>query len=518
MKEALSFSEFFSICRSKWKWFVYSVITVMLLAIAYLIVAQPKYTRKAQVLIKDDGGMGGLMSQLGGLADLGSLAGINFGSSNVYNELFVMQSPFLLLNVVKQMHLDVSYTIKGIRNKDLYAETLPIIVDFKDITDEDDVKMKIDLNKNGDIRVYKLKKNDDKYDDDLTGRVNTTIKTSVGKIHIASTPYLKTMEDDEVTITVKRTEPMAVVDRLEKKSITIDFCNRDASIIDIKCKDVSKTRATDIINAIIREYQKESNEDKDAQTAVSERYVIERLASLESELKTLDNKVANYKSKTMMPDLEVMSKVYAESAKEISTAQMEIGNQLYVAQAIRDYLRDESKKDELLPALMIENNQGLHDQVSQYNTLQLQRSKIIASSSKENPLVKDLDKQLSIMHNAVLTSANNTIKQLQLQLRGINAKASEGRQLLSSAPKKAIGGMTDERAWTVLNEVYIFLLQKREEAQMAKSMKPDIRVLSPPLGLKEQSSPVKKNILFCAFLLGLFFPACFIVIREHIMK
>ena len=338
MKEALSFSEFFSICRSKWKWFVYSVITVMLLAIAYLIVAQPKYTRKAQVLIKDDGGLGGLMSQLGGLGDIGSMFGL--GSSNVYNELYAMQSPFLMLNVVKQMHLDISYTIKGIRNKDLYAETLPIIVDFKDITDEDDVKMKIDLNKNGDIRVYKLKKNDDKYDDDLTGRVNTTIKTSVGKIHIASTPYLKTMEDDEVTITVKRTEPMAVVDKLEKKSLTLTVSSRDASIIEITCVDVSKKRATDLINTIIREYQKEANEDKDAQIAVSERYVLGRLASLEDELKVLDNKVADYKSKTMMPDLEVMSKVYAESAKEISTAQMEIGNQLYAAQAIRDYLRD----------------------------------------------------------------------------------------------------------------------------------------------------------------------------------
>ncbi len=516
MKETLSFSEFFSICLSKWKWFLYSVITVMLLAVAYLIVAQPKYTRKAQVLIKEDGGMGGLMSQLGGLGDIGSMFG--FGSSNVYNELYAMQSPFLMLNVVKQMHLDVSYTIKGIRNKDLYAETLPIIVDFKDITDEDDIRMKIDLNRNGDIRIYKLRKNDDKYDDDLTGRVNTIYNTSVGKIHITSTPYLKTMEDDKVTITVKRTEPMAVVDRLGKKSLTLAVSSRDASIIEITCVDVSKKRATDLINTVIREYQKETNEDKDAQIAVSERYVVERLSSLENELKTLDNKVAEYKSKTMMPDLEVMSKVYAESAKEISTAQMELSNQLYVVQAIRDYLRDESKKDELLPALLITENNALQEQVGQYNTLQLQRNKIIASSSKENPLVKDIDNQLSVMHDAILSSANNAIKQLQLQLRSVNSKVNEGKQLLSSAPKKAIGGMTDERAWKVLNEVYIFLLQKREEAQMSKSLRTDVRILTPPLGVKEQSSPRKGVTLFGALLLGLFLPACGIFVRERNKK
>jgi uncharacterized protein involved in exopolysaccharide biosynthesis len=323
------------------------------------------------------------------------------------------------------------------------------------------------------------------------------------------------MEDDEVTITVTRTEPMAVVDRLKKRAITMTVSSRDASLIDIKCKDVSKQRATDIINAIIAEYRKEANEDKDAQTAVSERYVLERLASLENELKTLDTRVADYKSKTMMPDLEVMAKVYAESAKDISQAHMELSNQLYVAQAIRDYLRDESKKDELLPALLVTDNKGLADQMSQYNSLQLQRNKIIASSSKESPLVKDLDRQLSAMHDAVLTSANNAIKQIQIQLKSVVAKENEGKQLIASAPKKAIGGLTDERDWKVLNEVYVFLLQKREEAQMAKAMKTDIRVVTPPLGVKKQTSPVKSTVLFGAFLLGLFFPACAIFIRER---
>ena len=127
----------------------------------------------------------------------------------------------------------------------------------------------------------------------------------------------------------------------------------------------------------------------------------------------------------------------------------------------------------------------------------------------------DLDKQLSAMHDAVLTSAENAIKQLQIQLKAVAAKESEGKQLLSTAPLKAVGGLTDERDWKVLNEIYIFLLQKREEARMAKALRTDIRVLTPPLGVKEQSSPVKKNVIFGAILLGLFLPACTLFIRER---
>ena len=511
----LTVSEFWKECLAKWKWFCYSVVIIMLLAIIYLVVTPPKYTRKAQVLIKEENGMGAIMGQLGGLAELGGLIGLNMGSANVYNELYAMQSPWLLLNVVHQLHLDMSYTIKGIRNKDLYAETQPIIVDFKDITEEDDVRMKIDLNKNGNVRVYKFKKNDDTFDDDLTGKVGQTFKTSIGNVEIKATPYLSKMKDDEVTITVKRIEPMALVDHIKKKRLNIVVGSRDASIIDIKYKDVSKKRATDVINTIIAEYRKELTEERDREMAVSEQYVIERLASLQNELKTLDQRVADYKSKTMVPDLEVMAKVYAEGAKDISQAHLEVSNRLYMAQAIRDYLRDESKKDELLPALLVADNKGLADQLLEYNKLQIQRQKIIASSNKDNPFVADIDKQLSAMHDAVLVSAENAIKQLKLQLKSVTDMEEKGKQMISSAPKKYIGGLTDERDWRVLNEIYVFLLQKREEAQMSKALRTDIRILTPPLGVKEQSSPVKKNVIVGAFLLGLFLPASAIFLRER---
>ena len=513
--KSLTIGEFIRQCLAKWKWFAISVTATLLLAVVYLVITPPKYTKTAQILIQDEGGMGGLMGQLGGLADMAGLVGMNFGSSNVYNELYALQSPWLLLNVVHQLNLDMTYTIKGIRNHDLYDEELPITVKFKTLTEEDDIRMKVDLNRNGDLKVYKIKKNDDKYDDEITGRVNTTLKSSIGDIEIKATPYLKNMEDDEVTITVKRIEPMAVVDLLSEKRLSIMVESRDASVIGIKCKDVNKLRATNIINAIIDEYRKETNEAKERQTAISEQYVVERMASLDRELKALGDRVAEHKSKTMMPDLQVMASMYAESAKDVAQAQMELRGQLYVAEAIRDYLRDESKKDELLPALLVAENSGLSEPVSEYNTLLLQRNKIVAASSKESPLVKDLDKQLAAMHDAVLTSAENAIKQVKMQLKNVAAKESEGKSLIASAPKKYIDGLTDEEDLKVLATLRIFLLQKREEAQMNKSMKTDVRLLTPPLGLKEQSSPVIRNFIFGAFLLGILIPACIVFIRNR---
>ena len=113
----MTVSNFIKTCFSKWKWFALSLAATMLLGIAYLVVTPPKYTKKAQVLVKEESGMGALMGQIGGLAELGGIMGLG-GSSNVYNEMYAMQSPWLLLTVVDQLNLDMSYTIKGIRNKD----------------------------------------------------------------------------------------------------------------------------------------------------------------------------------------------------------------------------------------------------------------------------------------------------------------------------------------------------------------------------------------------------------------
>ncbi|MBR6885486.1 MAG: hypothetical protein IKN01_07245, partial [Prevotella sp.] len=193
MDKSLTIGSFIKACLNKWLWFVISVLAVMLLAILYLVITPPKYSKSAQVMVKDEGGMGALMGQMGGLAELGGLVGFG-GSSNVYNELYAMESPWLLLNVVNENRLDMSYIQTGIRKKELYGEECPINVEFKNLTDEDDIRMKVDLTKTGNVRIYKIKKNDDKFKDELSGRLGQTFKSSIGDIKIDATPYLNKME------------------------------------------------------------------------------------------------------------------------------------------------------------------------------------------------------------------------------------------------------------------------------------------------------------------------------------
>lgn len=60
------------------------------------------------------------------------------------------------------------------------------------------------------------------------------------------------------------------------------------------------------------------------------------------------------------------------------------------------------------------------------------------------------------------------------------------------------------------------MLQKREENELSQAFTPyNTRILTPPTGNFEPVAPQKKKILAVAFLLGLIFPACLIILREN---
>ncbi len=74
--------EWLYMCLSKWYWFVISLVIALGLAMLYLLVATPSYTRKASVLIKDDEKSSTLSSEFSMFSDMG----FQIGKTNIYNE------------------------------------------------------------------------------------------------------------------------------------------------------------------------------------------------------------------------------------------------------------------------------------------------------------------------------------------------------------------------------------------------------------------------------------------------
>ena len=119
-----------------WQYFLFSFIICVSGAILYLRYTEPTYKLSARMLIKDERKQNSNASQL--LSNMMDM-GIVTNSSGIDNEVEVMQSRILMRDVVRELHLNADFRIKGhIMDKIVYrkqavnVELDPVVLDSLD--------------------------------------------------------------------------------------------------------------------------------------------------------------------------------------------------------------------------------------------------------------------------------------------------------------------------------------------------------------------------------------------------
>ena len=144
--KGITFKEYLNYCKAKHLWFIISTAVCILLATGYLILKNPVYERSAQIMIKDDASPSSKLTA--GLSMMQGFGGLLGASSNVSNELISMKTPANILEVVKRLNLDYSYSTRPfIRKIPLYGDCLPVKINISGMKDCDDASMKIELQK-----------------------------------------------------------------------------------------------------------------------------------------------------------------------------------------------------------------------------------------------------------------------------------------------------------------------------------------------------------------------------------
>ena len=514
-------SSFLKTCIQQWKWFVGTACLTIICAIFFLLMAVPQYERTASVLVKDENGGGGLLSSMvSNMGMLAGMAGINI-TSNVENEMQIFSSPFLMQEVVSRIGLDTRYEVyDGLMKKELYEETLPIKVTFPKLTDKEGAYFKMDLRKDGTFTLYKFRKDKDKFDDEIQGKVNTVCQTPVGPVSIIATKSFNAClsKRSEMTIRISKDRKYDRVENLMKQ-IAVDLADDQTSIISITCKDMSGERAEQIINTLIQVYQEEWMKDKQSTADASTRFINERIEHIEAELSGLDNNIAQFKGKNQIPDYEAAAKMYMENAALTYEAQVKVNNQLYMMEQMRDQVRKEEGTNQVLPANLLPDNENVAIQIGEYNKLQLQRNSMAENSSPNNPLVKDLDAQLGSMRKAIINSLDQAVAQLRASQKGINREDQKLKQQIAIPPEKVTKILPAERQHKIVEALYIYLLEKREENNLTQVYNAqNLRIVSPPMGKLKPVFPKKATTLILALLLGLALPALFIYIRQNVRR
>lgn len=514
-----SIGDFLKSCAAKKKWFIASVLFFLLVGIAYIARLEPRYERSMSVLIKDQDEGGGV----GSIASAFSSFGLVSSNTNVYNELLSIKSPAVMQQVVLDLNLQVN-TIerKFPHGTTLYGTTDPFVIGFPDLGPQDGGSFRMDIRPDGTARLYKFRRNLTdglaKYDDVIElPKGFLKARTPLGIIDFTPNPkYTGKLcpEGKPRTLVIARGGLQATTESLCKR-LKGDLADKDAEVIDLQITDVSIERAEDILNNVLRVYNEFWISDKNKVAQATSQFINDRLVVLQQELGDIDLRVSDFQSKSLMPNIGEVARMNMESTKDVNSQILTLNNQLAMSEAVYGYIANSANKENVIPMNTGTGNPQLEAQIGSYNQLLLQRNNVRSSASGANPLVQQLDAQVAGQHEAITKAMAAHVANLRKALANLQGAKGAISGEIAALPDKArqLRGVT--RQQSVKEQLYLFLLQKREENELSQTFTANsTRVITPPQGSFKPVSPKKTLILGVLFIVGLFLPAMVIYIRE----
>lgn len=504
----LRIQDLFILCLAKWYWFVISLAILLGAATIYLLKTPPVYTRSASLLIKEDGKSGSGNEAAGVLGDID----IFRTSTNINNEMLSMQSPAVMYEVVRRLHLDVNYTTDGrFYDPVIYGSDNPYEVSFFDLGDAESASFTLRPDKDGQVKLTDFTRNGEEADGDAVTALNDTVQTPVGRLLVNARPGSTAAQQ------------MVFVSRISMQDATAGYSSRlsvalndeKSTVVNLTLQDVCTQRAEDVLNTLISVYNENWVKDKNQIAVSTSMFINERLGVIERELGNVDEDISSYKSENLLPDVQAAASMYMAESSETNAKIQTLNTQLSMTRYVRSYLTGASSRNQLLPANSGIENSGIEKQIAEYNTLQLRRNDLVANSSETNPLVVDMDHSLHALRDAIIRTLDNYVTTLNTQLRALQQSARQTTARIAANPSQGKYLLSVERQQKVKESLYLFLLQKREENELSQAFTAyNTRVIMPPSGSMAPTAPAKKNILLIAFVIGLIVPIAVIFLRE----
>ena len=191
--------------------------------------------------------------------------------------------------------------------------------------------------------------------------------------------------------------------------------------------------------------------------------------------------------------------------------------QINLIQDLSNYIHNPAYAEEVIPANVGIQDQSLAEVINQYNTLIIEKKRLLRTSSESNPAVVNLNSGIDAMRTTVQTTVNSVLRGLQIKEKNLEREARKHEGRISNAPNQEKEYLSIARQQEIKANLYTMLLQKREEnAITLASTASNGRIIEIPMAGKAPISPKKKAYMMAAFIVGILIPVVFIYLKEKL--
>ena len=517
---AINFATIFTAVVLNWKWFVLSIVICLGLAAVYLRYATPIYQVSAKLLIKDNDQNSPNSANKNAMLNSATL-GLISNSNGFDNEMEILTSHSLALQVVKDMKIYVDYYFVGKVKDELLYRQQPINVDM-DEAHLNKLNMPVQLKITREDNNYKISgtcyvpvdklasKGPFKFERTVQS-IPSTIYTRVGVIQLTQSPYAVMKDGESIKVFIYSPQ-MAANKYVEELSAT--QTSKTTTIAQLTLNDEDPQRALDYVQRLSVCYNQQANVDKNEIARRTEQFINGRLEKINAELGNTEGQLESYKRRNNVVELKTNATGAYTNATEYQQKLSEANTQVALISEMQIYMNNPKNHFQPLPS-----NVGLDDQastalISNYNELLQKRSLLLQSASENSPSVIPLTSQISEMERAIRRALVQARKNLEIQRNALAVEYGKYQGQVGETPEQERMLTQIGRQQEVKSGLYLMLLQKREENSISLAATADKGKLIDGPSLGKKVSPKSSIILLVALMLALAIPSLILFLLE----
>lgn len=510
-KESLGSSNFLHTAIRHWWLFALSFIFCFGILFLYLRKTLPSYIVSSTVLVDDHSLSFAGIGNSKGNSMLKSVMG--GGDVNVFNEIEILASENLAAKTVDALDINCRYYEKtGFLKKQDHYGTSPIIVEApKELFDTLSVTLpfKIKVNADGKTDITVKKGMFSNYAELKGVELPATVKTPFGLFVVKPTQYFTPKHEYSITASVAGNIPAA----LElQKDMTVDLKAKKTDIVYMDVMDNDVKRGRDILNTLVRLYNERGMKESDTQGMTTARFIDERLSLIYKNLMGSEAEIEAYKKAHNLIDPVAQAKTTIIKGETSESAIIALETQYRIASMIKGFITDPANKHSLIP---FESDSLSAKMVRTYNALITQRQHLETSAKADNPALVQLDQQLNAMRENMLGSVNNALSAMRIKIDRAKNLHGESKGDINQFASTERETRNLYRNQAIQNELYIFLLQKREEnALKMAAAQPKGTMVDEAYAASEPVKPKKPLLAFVALMMTFAIPFCILYVKK----
>ena len=489
-----------------WYWFVLSCAVCGAIGLYKYFSSTKEYVVDASIMLRSED------EALPKFELVSSLMGMG-GSKSTEDEVELLTSRDILCQVVKELDLQTEYrkydALKWVGQYPGHDLTVVYPPGYLDTVTRG---VNIDLKVRKNDYVVKVKYGRWTRSRHKVKDLTTPFETCIGALSFAINKPEEIETGDKYHM---HTLPMLPLIDSYKKNVSAAPVRKESNIIVISTITDMPTRGRDFIRKQIEYYNMDAVLDKNIMASNTAAFIEERLRLIEQELAVAEKDVAMYKQRYDIVDLESEAKLALQEGAEYKKQVAEIETQLNLVGYIAEYVSDESKKNNLIPANIGVEDIALISLISEYNQLMLDRMRVRRTASDSNPVLNQMESQLAAMRENIITTISSLTSTLTIAKQDMEKRQGTIDNQRSNLPNQEQEFIEVMRNKVLKEELYLFLYKQREEnaLTLASTVTPAKVVNTPQMNPTPIAPRLSIIGLFC-LILGVMLPLSVMIMYD----